>query len=152
MVRLRALRRRLGPRHRPLFFPKDNPDAQALLSFATFAVGFAARPLGGFIISHLGDRIGRKPAMLLTIILMGIATVGMGLLPGTAQIGIWAPIMLVLFRLIQGFGAGAELAGALTLVSEYTPQKRRGFFIGLVTTGAPPAAPSSRRSPSPSPR
>lgn len=124
----------------PLFFPKDNPDAQALLSFATFAVGFAARPLGGFIISHLGDRIGRKPAMLLTIILMGIATVGMGLLPGTAQIGIWAPIMLVLFRLIQGFGAGAELAGALTLVSEYTPQKRRGFFIGLVTTGAPGGA------------
>lgn len=124
----------------PLFFPKDNADAQTLLSFATFAVGFVARPLGGFIISHLGDRIGRKPAMLLTIILMGVATVGMGLLPGAADIGIWAPIMLVLFRLIQGFGAGAELAGALTLVSEYTPQSRRGFFIGFVTAGAPGGA------------
>lgn len=124
----------------PLFFPQGDPVNEQIAAFATFAVGFVARPLGGFIISHLGDRIGRKPAMLLTIILMAVATVVMGLLPTSADIGVWAPVMLVLFRLIQGFGAGAELAGALTLVSEYTPQSRRGFFIGFVTTGAPGGA------------
>lgn len=120
----------------PLFFPKQDATAQQLLAYATFAVGFFVRPLGGFVISFLGDRIGRKPAMLLTIILMGAATVGIGLLPTARDIGLWAPIMLLILRFVQGFGAGAELAGALTLVSEYTPQSRRGFFIGLIAVGA----------------
>ena len=124
----------------PLFFPQGDPVVEQLAAFATFAVGFVARPLGGFIISHIGDRFGRKPAMLLTIILMAVATVGIGLLPTTATIGLWAPVLLVFFRLVQGFGAGAELAGALTVVSEYTPQSRRGFFVGLVTSGAPGGA------------
>ncbi|WP_291277860.1 MFS transporter [Galactobacter sp.] len=124
----------------PLFFPDVIPASAALLSFATFAVGFVVRPLGGLVISHLGDRVGRKPAMILTVVLMGVATVGMGALPTAASIGLAAPILLVVFRFIQGFGAGAELAGALTLVSEYTDHKRRGLYVGLVTCGAPGGA------------
>ncbi len=124
----------------PLFFPDVIPASASMLAFATFAVGFVVRPLGGLIISHLGDRVGRKPAMILTIVLMGIATVGIGLLPTAEAIGVAAPILLILFRFIQGFGAGAELAGALTLVAEYAPERRRGRVIGLVTSGAPGGA------------
>ena len=79
----------------PLFFPKSLPATQQLLAFATFAVGFVVRPLGGFVISHLGDRFGRKPAMVVTVVMMGAATVGMGLLPTAASVGIWAPVLLV---------------------------------------------------------
>jgi MFS transporter, MHS family, shikimate and dehydroshikimate transport protein len=122
----------------PLFFPEAMSTAATMAAFATFAVGFIARPLGGVIISHIGDRYGRKPAMLLTIVLMGAATVGIGLLPTAAQIGLWAPALLVLFRLLQGFGAGAELAGAFTLVAETSPPEKRGFHTGLVN--ATPAA------------
>lgn len=122
----------------PLFFPDSVSTAGTLAAFATFAVGFVARPLGGVIISHIGDRFGRKPAMILTIILMGVATVAIGLLPTALTIGLWAPVLLVLFRLIQGFGAGAELAGAFTLVAEYSPKHRRGFHTGLIN--ATPAA------------
>ena len=124
----------------PLFFPEAIPVSGSMLAFATFAVGFVVRPLGGLVISHIGDRIGRKPAMILTIVLMGIATVGIGLVPTAELIGIAAPILLILFRFIQGFGAGAELAGALTLVSEYTDTRRRGFFIGFISSGAPGGA------------
>lgn len=116
----------------PLFFPDAVGSAAALAAFATFAVGFLIRPLGGLAIAHLGDTIGRKPALILTIVLMGIATTGIGLLPTAAQIGIWAPILLVFLRVLQGFGAGAELAGALTVAAEYTPASRRGFFTGLI--------------------
>jgi MFS transporter, MHS family, shikimate and dehydroshikimate transport protein len=122
----------------PLFFPEAMSTAATMAAFATFAVGFVARPLGGVIISHIGDRYGRKPAMVLTIILMGAATVGIGLLPTAEQIGLWAPALLVLFRLLQGFGAGAELAGAFTLVAETSPPEKRGFHTGLVN--ATPAA------------
>jgi MFS family permease len=124
----------------PLFFPDVIPASASLLSFATFAVGFVVRPIGGLVISHLGDRLGRKPAMILTVVLMGIATVGIGVLPTAASIGLAAPLLLVLFRFIQGFGAGAELAGALTLVSEYASPRRRGLYVGLVTCGAPGGA------------
>ncbi|AVL98188.1 MFS transporter [Microbacterium sp. str. 'China'] len=124
----------------PLFFPDVIPASASMLAFATFAVGFVVRPLGGLLISHLGDRVGRKPAMILTIVLMGIATVGIGVLPTAEAIGLAAPILLILFRFIQGFGAGAELAGALTLVAEYAPEPRRGRVIGLVTSGAPGGA------------
>lgn len=116
----------------PLFFPGAVGDTAALVAFATFAVGFLIRPIGGLAIAHLGDTIGRKPALILTIVLMGIATTGIGLLPTAAQIGIWAPILLVFLRALQGFGAGAELAGALTVAAEYTPASRRGFFTGLI--------------------
>lgn len=122
----------------PLFFPESINSAGTLAAFATFAVGFVVRPLGGVIISHIGDRFGRKPAMILTIILMGVATVAIGLLPTALEIGLWAPLLLVFFRLIQGFGAGAELAGAFTLVAEYSPKHKRGFHTGLIN--ATPAA------------
>lgn len=122
----------------PLFFPESINSAGTLAAFATFAVGFVVRPLGGVIISHIGDRFGRKPAMILTIILMGVATVAIGLLPTALEIGMWAPLLLIFFRLLQGFGAGAELAGAFTLVAEYSPKHKRGFHTGLIN--ATPAA------------
>ncbi len=122
----------------PLFFPNSIGSAGQMAAFATFAVGFVVRPVGGVIIAHIGDQIGRKPAMILTIVLMGLATVAIGLLPSAAAIGIWAPILLVLFRILQGFGAGAELAGAMTVVAEFTPVARRGFFTSLILA-VPPA-------------
>ena len=121
----------------PLFFAGSGSEA-SLAAFATFAVGFVARPLGGVLIGHLGDRHGRRPAMLLTILLMGAATVGIGLLPTAAAIGAAAPLLLIAFRLLQGLGAGAELAGAMTLVAEFAPAKRRGFFTAIVLA-TPPA-------------
>ena len=121
-----------------LFFPQAISSAGTLAAFATFAVGFVVRPIGGVIVAHIGDKYGRKPAMILTIVLMGAATVGIGLLPTALDIGFWAPALLVVFRCLQGFGAGAELAGAFTLVAEYTPQEKRGFYTGLLN--ATPAA------------
>lgn len=114
-----------------LFFPDMSPLSATLATFATFAVGFFARPLGGVIIGHIGDRYGRKPALLLTIALMGFATVAMGLLPTYSQIGALAIFLLVLLRVVQGFGAGAELAGAFTLVAEYAPANRRVFYTAI---------------------
>jgi MFS family permease len=114
-----------------LYFPTVSPTVGALAAFATFAVGFLARPLGGFVVAHYGDRLGRKPALLFTVALMGLSTVAMGLLPGYATIGIWAPILLVVLRLLQGFGAGAELAGAITYIAEYTPQNRRAYYTSI---------------------
>src|SRR3984893_7848357 len=115
-----------------LFFPQFSAVGGVLAAFATFAVGFFMRPVGGIVISHFGDRFGRKPALIFTVALMGAATVAMGLLPNFNQIGIFAPILLVVFRLLQGFGAGAEYAGAVTLVSEYVPRERRGFYTALL--------------------
>jgi len=114
-----------------LFFPTLSPTAGILAAFAAFAVGYFVRPFGGVVISHIGDKYGRKPALILTILMMGVATVAMGLLPTYAQIGIAAPLLLVLFRMIQGFGAGAELAGAIVLVAEYVPSTKRGFYTSL---------------------
>ncbi|OWJ68197.1 MFS transporter [Inquilinus limosus] len=115
-----------------LFFPDLSGVGGQLAAFATFAVGFFFRPLGGIVISHFGDRFGRKPALIFTIALMGLATVAMGLLPTYAQIGIAAPILLVLMRLLQGFGAGAEYAGAVTLVSEYASPRHRGVTTAIL--------------------
>ncbi|WP_280720411.1 MFS transporter [Kocuria sp. JC486] len=122
----------------PLFFAGTDTGA-TMAAFATFAVGFVARPLGGMVIGHMGDRYGRRPAMMLTIILMGLATVGIGLLPTSAVIGALAPVLLVVFRIIQGMGAGAELAGAMTIVSEFAPPKQRGLMTSFVLA-TPPAA------------
>lgn len=122
----------------PLFFSESVSSSASMMAFATFAVGFVARPLGGVIVGHIGDRYGRRPAMMLTIVLMGIATVGVGLLPTSAAIGAAAPLLLIVLRLLQGFGAGAELAGAMTLVAEFAPPKRRGFYTSLVLS-TPPA-------------
>ncbi|WP_451982042.1 MFS transporter [Azospirillum endophyticum] len=115
-----------------LFFPQFSELGGVLAAFATFAVGFFIRPLGGVVIAHFGDRFGRKPALVFTIASMGLATVAMGLLPTYSDVGILAPILLVLFRLLQGFGAGAEYAGAVTLVSEYAAPGRRSLLTAIL--------------------
>jgi MFS transporter, MHS family, shikimate and dehydroshikimate transport protein len=114
-----------------LYFPTADAVTGSLAAFATFAVGFFARPLGGFVVAHYGDRIGRKPALIFTVALMGASTVLIGLLPGYDTLGLWAPVLLVLLRLLQGFGAGAELAGAITYIAEYTPTRRRAFYTSI---------------------
>ncbi|MBJ9569082.1 MHS family MFS transporter [Citrobacter braakii] len=115
-----------------LFFPSLSPSSALLAALATFAVGYFARPLGGVIISHIGDKWGRKPALIFSIVLMGLTTVALGLLPSYFHIGVWSSVLLVLLRLLQGFGAGAELAGALTFVGEYVPFKRRAFYTSII--------------------
>ncbi|MGY4402164.1 MFS transporter [Bradyrhizobium sp. USDA 3315] len=117
-----------------LFFPQFSASAGVLAAFATFAAGFFSRPLGGILISHFGDRFGRKPALIFTVSLMGLSTVAMGLLPTYAQIGVLAPVLLVICRLLQGFGAGAEYAGAVTLVSEYVPAHRKAHFTAYLSS------------------
>lgn len=116
----------------PLFFSNTDPATATIAAFATFAVGYFARPLGGIVLGQFGDRRGRRAMLMLTISIMAVATVLVGLLPTYAQIGIWAPVLLVLLRLIEGFGAGAELAGALTFVNESAPPKRRAFFTSFM--------------------
>lgn len=111
-----------------LFFPKSDPTVGTLLAFATFGVGFFARPLGGLVFGHFGDKIGRKPMLVITLLLVGFGTMLIGFLPTYDQIGIWAPILLILLRLIQGFGAGAEYGGAVILLVESAPQGKRGFW------------------------
>jgi metabolite-proton symporter len=117
------------------FFPDVDPTTALIASFATFGVGFLARPLGGLFAGHYGDRIGRKSMLIFTLSLMGVSTVLIGVLPSYAQIGIWAPILLVVLRLAQGFGVGGEWGGAAVMVVEYAPVKRRGFFGGLPQAG-----------------
>ncbi|WP_233615440.1 MFS transporter [Leucobacter chromiisoli] len=119
----------------PVFFPSVDPVVSTLLSFATFGVGFAARPIGSIIFGAVGDRVGRKPALVATLILMGVSTAVIGLLPGYATIGILAPILLVILRLAQGLGAGAELAGATIYSAEFAPKNRRGLFGSIATIG-----------------
>ncbi|WP_027940587.1 MFS transporter [Amycolatopsis taiwanensis] len=110
-----------------LFFPAISPVAGTLATFATYAVGFLARPLGGIVLGNLGDRLGRKTMLVLTIVLMGLATALIGVLPTYDQIGVWAPVLLILLRLVQGFGAGGEYAGAVVLSVEHGDQRRRGL-------------------------
>ena len=111
-----------------LFFPKLDPRIGTLAAFATFGVGFFARPFGGLVFGHFGDRVGRKPMLVVTLLLVGVATFLIGLVPSYASIGIWAPILLVLLRLLQGFGAGAEYGGAVIFAVEYAPEGKRGLF------------------------
>ncbi|MEJ7631777.1 MAG: MFS transporter [Rubrobacteraceae bacterium] len=118
-----------------LFFPGFSDLAGTMAAFGTFALGFFARPLGGIIFGSLGDRLGRKTVLIITLLLMGIATTLMGLLPSYATIGIWAPILLLLLRILQGLGAGAEFGGAVVMAAEYSPVGRRGFYASLPCTG-----------------
>ena len=111
-----------------LFFPKLDPVTGTLAAFATFGVGFAARPLGGMVFGHLGDRLGRKPVLVMTLMLVGGGTFLIGLLPTYESIGLAAPALLVLLRLVQGFGAGAEYGGAVILAVEFAPPGKRGLF------------------------
>ncbi|HLZ06650.1 MAG TPA: MFS transporter [Bradyrhizobium sp.] len=110
------------------FFPGSDPTASLLASFAAFGVGFLARPLGGIVIGRLGDTKGRKTALVLTIFLMALGTVGLGLLPSYDSIGVWAPILLVILRLVQGLAAGGEWGTSTAFMIEWAPQDRRGFF------------------------
>jgi MFS family permease len=117
------------------FFPDQTTFVGTLLSFATFAVGFVVRPIGGFVFGHVGDRIGRKKTLALTMLLMGGATALMGLLPTAAQIGVAAPILLLLLRIVQGFALGGEWAGAVLLAVEHSPRRRRGLFGSIPQVG-----------------
>lgn len=120
-----------------LFFPSDNPLVSTLAAFATYAVGFLARPVGGIIFGHIGDKVGRKKALVATILIVGLGTFCIGLLPTYATIGIWAPVSLILIRLLQGFGVGGEQAGAVLMTAEYARPARRGYFASWVQIGAP---------------
>ncbi|MFI9585126.1 MFS transporter [Streptomyces sp. NPDC052236] len=118
-----------------VFFPSGNSTVQLLSSFATFAVAFLVRPLGGLFFGPLGDKIGRKQVLALTMIMMAIGTGAIGLIPSYASIGFWAPVLLIVFRLVQGFSTGGEYGGASTFIAEYAPDKRRGFFGSFLELG-----------------
>jgi MFS family permease len=118
-----------------LFFPKSDPIVGTLLAFLTFGVGFVVRPLGGILFGILGDRFGRKPVLVATLLMIGIGTTAIGLLPTYAQIGYWAPLLLVLMRVIQGLGAGAEYGGAVIYLVENAPAHRRGFWGSFAPLG-----------------
>jgi MHS family shikimate/dehydroshikimate transporter-like MFS transporter len=119
----------------PLFFPSFDATTGTLASFATFAVGFLARPFGGLFFGHFGDRWGRKPMLVATLLLVGGSTFAIGLLPTYAQIGVWAPILLLLLRLCQGFGAGAEYGGAVVMAVEFAPPGKRGLYGAFAPMG-----------------
>ncbi|WP_392563903.1 MFS transporter [Orbus wheelerorum] len=112
----------------PVFFPDSSPSAQALQSFATFGIAFIARPIGAMLFGHFGDRIGRKSTLVFSLILMGLATTLIGLLPGHSSIGFWAPLLLCILRLAQGLGLGGEWGGAALLATENAPKGKRALF------------------------
>ena len=120
-----------------LFFPEFDPLTGTLLAFATYALGFVARPVGGLVFGHFGDRIGRKRLLMLSLILMGVATIFIGLLPTYAQVGIWAPIGLIALRLVQGFAVGGEWGGAVLMAAEHGDAARRGFWASWPQAGVP---------------
>lgn len=120
----------------PLFFPEFSPVVGTIASFATLAVGFVARPIGGVIFGHFGDRIGRKAMLITSLSIMGAATFAIGLLPTFEMIGIWAPVLLTLCRFLQGVALGGEWGGAVLMAVEFSPPRRRGFFGSIVQTGS----------------
>jgi metabolite-proton symporter len=120
-----------------LFFPNFDPIVGTMLAYTTFFVGFVSRPIGGIIFGHYGDRIGRKTVLVLTLLIMGIATFLIGLLPTYASIGIWAPILLLLLRIFQGIGIGGEWGGAVLMAVEHSPAGRRGFYGSWPQIGVP---------------
>ncbi|CAB5678316.1 Inner membrane metabolite transport protein yhjE [Delftia tsuruhatensis] len=121
-----------------LFFPATTGFYGTLAALGTFAVGFFARPLGGAIFGHIGDRIGRKKSLVITLVMMGVVTVLIGLLPTYAQIGIWAPVLLVLLRIVQGIAVGGEWGGAVLMAGEHSPERsRRTFFASFAQLGSP---------------
>ena len=120
-----------------LFFPTFDPLSGTLASFGTYAVGFIARPIGGILIGHYGDRIGRKSMLVLTLVIMGVATFLIGLLPTYQSIGPWAAVLLVVLRVAQGFGVGGEWGGAVLMAVEHAPPGRRGFYGSWPQLGVP---------------
>jgi metabolite-proton symporter len=119
-----------------LFFPSYDPLVGTLLAFATFSLGFIARPVGGIVFGHFGDKIGRKKMLYMTLMIMGLSTACIGLLPTYTSIGIWAPVALVTLRLLQGFGLGGEWGGAVLMAVEHAPANRRGFYGSWPQLGA----------------
>lgn len=120
----------------PLFYPGTDPTTGTIAAFATFGVGFVARPLGAIVFGHFGDRVGRKSVLVITLMIMGIGTFLIGCLPTYETAGIWAPIMLVVLRLAQGFGLGGEYAGAALMTIEHAPEGRKGFFGSIIQSAA----------------
>ncbi len=120
-----------------LFFPNYDPLTGTLASFGTYAIGFVARPIGGIVCGHFGDRVGRKSMLVLTLLIMGVATFLIGLLPTYESIGVWAPILLVLLRFAQGFGVGGEWGGAVLMAVEHSPGGQRGFYGSWPQVGVP---------------
>jgi MFS family permease len=120
-----------------LFFPSDDKLFSTMAAFGTFAVGFFARPLGGVVFGHIGDRIGRKKSLVITLVMMGVVTVCIGLLPTYAQIGTAAPVMLILLRVVQGIAVGGEWGGAVLMAGEHAPKGRRNFFASFAQLGSP---------------
>lgn len=120
-----------------VFFPAEDPLVSTLAAFASFAVGFIARPLAGVVFGHLGDKLGRRKMLLFTMMLMGLATTAIGLIPGYDKIGIWAPILLVTFRIVQGISVGGEWGGAVLMASEHAPHGRKTFFASFAQLGSP---------------
>lgn len=120
-----------------IFFPSFDPFIGTILSFSTFAVGFIARPVGAIVFGHFGDKFGRKNALVATLLIMGLATFSIGLLPTYESIGVWAPVLLVFLRFTQGISAGGEWGGAVLMAVEHASEKRRGFIGSLVQMGSP---------------
>ncbi|MFC7395391.1 MFS transporter [Scopulibacillus cellulosilyticus] len=118
-----------------VFFPKIDPSVQLIYAFATFAVAFIARPIGGLVFGMIGDRIGRKKVLVITLIMMALATLSIGLIPSYASIGVYAQILLLFIRMVQGFSTGGEYAGAMTFIAESTPDKKRGFMASGLEVG-----------------
>ncbi|WP_277184274.1 MFS transporter [Caballeronia sp. BR00000012568055] len=118
-----------------LFFPSGNPTVAIIASLATFGVGYVARPIGAMVLGHVGDRHGRKTVLIFCMFLMGFSTMGVGLLPTYQQVGIWAPLLLVILRLIQGFAVAGEVSGASPMILEHAPFGRRGYFASFTLQG-----------------
>ena len=118
-----------------IFFPSSDPFVGTLASFGALAVGYLSRPLGAMVFGHFGDKIGRKPMLVFTLLLMGIATLAIGLLPTYDQIGLWAAAILIFLRFVQGIAFGGEWGGAILMAFEYAPENRRGFFAAVPQVG-----------------
>lgn len=118
-----------------LYFPSDDAFIGTMLAYTTFAIGFVARPLGGVIFGHIGDRVSRKGALIATLVLMGSSTVAIGLIPSYDSIGVWAPILLLLCRILQGIGLGGEWGGAVLMAYEYAPKEKRGLYASWPQVG-----------------
>src|SRR5919107_1654860 len=118
-----------------LFFPSDNPTVAIVASLATYGVGYISRPIGAVVLGHWGDTHGRKTVLIVCMFLMGFATMGVGLLPTYEQVGLLAPVLLVILRLIQGFAVAGEISGASSMILEHAPFGRRGFYASFTLQG-----------------
>jgi MFS transporter, MHS family, shikimate and dehydroshikimate transport protein len=119
-----------------LFFPTFSELAGTLAAFASFAVGFVARPVGGLVFGHIGDRVGRKTTLIVTLTMMGVATFLMGVMPTYAAIGVWPPILMVVLRFVQGLAVGGDWGGAVLMATEHSSRERRGFFGSFAQVGS----------------